>query len=41
MQRISNAVLASDSGASFFNTDLTATTAGTTLQDYQYRIGGR
>jgi len=41
MQRISNAILAADSGASYFNTDLLSGVAGTTLQDYQYRIGGR
>lgn len=30
-----------DSGATFFNTDITTTNAASTLQDYQFRIGGR
>jgi hypothetical protein len=41
LQRRENGDLTKDSGASFFNTDVTATTAGTTLQDFQFRIGGR
>lgn len=30
-----------DSGASFFNTDIETTNGASTLQDYQFRIGGR
>lgn len=30
-----------DSGATFFNTDITTSNAASTLQDYQFRIGGR
>jgi len=41
MQRRENGDLTKDNGSFFFNTDDTATTAGTTLQDFQFRIGGR
>jgi hypothetical protein len=42
MQRREAAQLSSDSGATFFNTNVTTTLDGaSTLQDYQYRIGGR
>jgi hypothetical protein len=42
MQRREAAQLGSDSGATFFNTNITTTLdGGSTLQDYQYRIGGR
>jgi len=42
MQRREAAQLGSDSGATFFNTNITSTLdGGSTLQDYQYRIGGR
>lgn len=41
MQRRSNPKLYTDSGASFFNTDLTTPNAASTLQDFQFRIGGR
>jgi len=41
LQRRENGDLTKDNGAFFFNTDDTATTAGTTLQDFQFRIGGR
>jgi len=40
-QRRENGDITKDTGASFFNTDVTATSAGTTLQDFQFRIGGR
>ena len=41
MQRREQALLTADSGATFFNTDLTTLNGASTLQDYQYRIGGR
>lgn len=41
MQRREAAALDSDSGATFFNTDTTTSNGASTLQDYQYRIGGR
>jgi hypothetical protein len=41
MQRREQAALSSDSGATFFNTDTTTVDGASTLQDYQYRIGGR
>jgi hypothetical protein len=41
MQRREAASLDSDSGATFFNTDVTTSNGASTLQDYQYRIGGR
>lgn len=41
MQRREQAALTSDSGATFFNTDVTTVDGASTLQDYQYRIGGR
>lgn len=41
MQRRETALLAADSGATFFNTDTVTTDGASTLQDYQYRIGGR
>lgn len=41
LQRRQNATFPTDSGASFINTDLTTTDGASTLQDYQYRIGGR
>ena len=41
LQRRENGDLTRDNGAFFFNTDDTASSAGTTLQDYQFRIGGR
>jgi hypothetical protein len=42
MQRREQPALSSDSGATFFNTNITTTLdGGSTLQDYQYRIGGR
>jgi hypothetical protein len=41
MQRREAAALNSDSGATFFNTDVTTVDGASTLQDYQFRIGGR
>jgi len=41
LQRRENGDLTKDNGSFFFNTDNTASTAGTTLQDFQFRIGGR
>ena len=41
LQRRAQAAFTVDSGASFFNTDITTTDGASTLQDYQYRIGGR
>lgn len=41
MQRRSQPTLYTDSGASFFNTDTTTVNAASTLQDFQFRIGGR
>ena len=41
MQRRAQALFTTDSGASFFNTDTTTSNGASTLQDYQYRIGGR
>lgn len=41
LQRRENGDFTKDNGASLFNTDDTATTQGTTLQDFQFRIGGR
>jgi hypothetical protein len=41
MQKREQASLIRDSGATFFNTDTTTLDGASTLQDYQYRIGGR
>lgn len=41
MLRREQALINVDSGATFFNTDITTTNAASTLQDYQFRIGGR
>ena len=41
LQRRQNSTFPTDSGASFINTDLGTTDGASTLQDYQYRIGGR
>lgn len=41
MQRRETATFGTDSGASFFNTDITTADGASTLQDYQFRIGGR
>jgi hypothetical protein len=41
MQRREQAAFNYDSGASFFNTDTTTLDGASTLQDYQFRIGGR
>lgn len=41
MLRREQALINVDSGATFFNTDITTTDAASTLQDYQFRIGGR
>ena len=41
MQRRDPPSIYTDSGASFFNTDVTTLNGASTLQDYQYRIGGR
>jgi hypothetical protein len=41
MQRRDTGNLAVDSGASFFSTGTTGTAGANTLQEYQYRIGGR
>jgi len=41
MQRREAPLLSADSGATFFNTDTTTLNGASTLQDYQYRIGGR
>jgi len=41
MQRRDTGNLGTDSGASFFTTGTTGTAGANTLQEYQYRIGGR
>jgi len=41
MQRRDPPTITSDSGAMFFNTDIATANGASTLQDYQYRIGGR
>jgi hypothetical protein len=41
LQRREAASFATDSGASFFNTDTVTLDGASTLQDYQFRIGGR
>lgn len=41
MQRRAQPSLYTDSGATFFNTDVTTANAASTLQDFQFRIGGR
>lgn len=41
LQRRENPTFTSDSGASFINTDLVTTNGASTLQDFQFRIGGR
>lgn len=41
MQRRESALLSADSGATFFNTDTATLNGASTLQDYQFRIGGR
>jgi hypothetical protein len=41
MQRRDPPTLATDSGAMFFNTDVTTANGASTLQDFQFRIGGR
>ena len=40
LQRRDPATFTTDSGASFFNTNITSSGAST-LQEYQFRIGGR
>lgn len=41
MLRREQALINVDSGATFFNTDITTSDAASTLQDFQFRIGGR
>lgn len=41
MLRREQSLIWADSGASFFNADVTTGNAASTLQDYQFRIGGR
>lgn len=41
MQRREQPLINTDSGATFFNTDITTVNADSTLQDFQFRIGGR
>jgi len=41
LQRRENGTFTRDNGASFFTTNITSTSGGTTLQDFQFRIGGR
>jgi len=41
MQRREQPIINADSGATFFNTDITTSNAASTLQDFQFRIGGR
>tara|TARA_R110000868_G_scaffold161183_3_gene391179 strand:- start:1302 stop:2846 length:1545 start_codon:yes stop_codon:yes gene_type:complete len=41
LQRRENGTFTRDNGASFFTTDIASTSGGTTLQDFQFRIGGR
>ena len=41
MLRREQPLLQADSGATFFNADVTTTDAASTLQDFQFRIGGR
>jgi hypothetical protein len=41
MQRRDTGNLATDGGATFFSTGTTGTAGANTLQEYQYRIGGR
>jgi len=41
LQRRENGNFTRDGGASFFTTDIASTSGGTTLQDFQFRIGGR
>jgi hypothetical protein len=41
MLRREQALINVDSGATFFNTDITTSNAASTLQDFQFRIGGR
>lgn len=41
MQRRATAQIENDSGACFFNTDLATADGASTLQDFQFRIGGR
>ncbi|MGL5112696.1 MAG: hypothetical protein ACRC6O_08670 [Flavobacterium sp.] len=41
MMRREQPLIYADSGATFFNADVTTSDAASTLQDYQFRIGGR
>jgi len=41
MQRRDPTTFTTDSGATFFNTAANVTSGQVTLQEYQYRIGGR
>lgn len=41
MQRREQPIINADSGATFFNSDITTSEAASTLQDFQFRIGGR